>query len=619
MLAVVGGAFLLVRSGRLRPAVLGPTDRLLLTKVQNRTGDKVLEGSVLEGLEIELRQSPFLNVLGDDAYQAGLRQIESEGGEAGVGVSARKVAHDVGAKAYLYGEISRAATAYVISVDVLNMESNDKLASVVEVAQTREEIPSTIGRLANAIRAEMGEDTASIADSSVPLEQEGTQNVEALHDYAVGEAAIQQGRTGDALIAYQQAAVLAPKFVQAQMRLAWLYQAEKAEVASASAAGLALEAAKGAGEKLRMLAQFCYEMNASGDYEHAATTIRQYAHQYPHDIEGMGGLAQVLRRQGHLVEGLLAAQQAYGDDPYDAVAYGEAELAMIGLNRFDSVLQLEAQARRLGVMPSGKMLAAAYLAGRQDLVAGEVNSINSSAGVSYAELLDEGLYLDNSGQMAEGATQWKAAMDASNSVPELISTRAYLLGQSALDRALTGDCRAAKKLAEEMIDLPHGPTAWFHAGMAEALCGDQVKAEEAVTGLRRSFPQNTAVEKYYVPNLQAAVALSAKRPDAALELLAGAEDYDQLSLTPYLMGLAHMAEKQALLAAVDFETVLGHRGSAFAMGGTVYPMAEIGLARASSVAGDKAKSAAASQRLAVLWAGADRGQPLLHGATTKRP
>jgi len=43
-LAVVVGAFLLVRSGRLRPAVLGPTDRLLLTKVQNSTGDKVLEG-----------------------------------------------------------------------------------------------------------------------------------------------------------------------------------------------------------------------------------------------------------------------------------------------------------------------------------------------------------------------------------------------------------------------------------------------------------------------------------------------------------------------------------------------------------------------------------------------
>src|SRR5260370_8162192 len=103
--------------------------------------------------------------------------------------------------------------------------------------------------------------------------------------------------------------------------------------------------------------------------------------------------------------------------------------------------------------------------------------------------------------MGVGAGQWKAGMDASNSVPELISTRAYLLGQSALDRALTGDCGAAKKLAEEMIDLPHGPTAWFHAGMAEGLCGDPVRAEEAVTGCRRSYPHRSAGEQNFVSPL----------------------------------------------------------------------------------------------------------------------
>ena len=89
----------------------------------------------------------------------------------------------------------------------------------------------------------------------VPLEQEGTQDLDALHDYALGEAAMQRGRMGDAIAAYRRAVVRAPRFTQAQMRLAWLYGAEKAEVASASAAGLALEGAKGAGEKLRMLGE----------------------------------------------------------------------------------------------------------------------------------------------------------------------------------------------------------------------------------------------------------------------------------------------------------------------------------------------------------------------------
>ena len=79
--------------------------RLLLAVVQNKTGDPMLDGVVLEGLEIELRQSQALKVRGDDAYQAGARQIEAEGAGAETNVSAQKVAQKIGAKAYLYGEV----------------------------------------------------------------------------------------------------------------------------------------------------------------------------------------------------------------------------------------------------------------------------------------------------------------------------------------------------------------------------------------------------------------------------------------------------------------------------------------------------------------------------------
>jgi serine/threonine-protein kinase len=254
-------------------------------------------------------------------------------------------------------------------------------------------------------------------------------------------------------------------------------------------------------------------------------------------------------------------------------------------------------------------------------VVGEAGSMKNGAGTghrSYAELVDEGMYLDNSGQMNAGAAAWKTAAGAAGGVPELASTQAYMLAQGALNRALTGDCKEAKALVAETNNLPRGPVAWFHAGMAEALCGDKAAAEKAANGLRQSFPQSTAVQQYYVPEMQAAKALAAKTPVDALELLGGAANYDQLSLTPYLMGLAHMADQEPQLAVLDFETVLGHRGGAFAMGGTVYPMAESGLARASLAAGDRAKSAVAHRQLAVLWQGSDRGRTLLHGVSAKK-
>jgi eukaryotic-like serine/threonine-protein kinase len=611
---IAGGAFLLVRGGWLRPAVLGPSDGLLLTVIQNRTGDSTLDGSVLQGLEIELRQSEQLNIRGMDSYSAGLRQIEADGSAEAAGIPARTVAAKTGAKAYLYGEIKKLGTAYVIDIDVLNAESNDKLASLTEVASTRKQIPSVIGRLAAEVRSEMGEDSASTA-AGIPLEQEATANLEALHAYATAETAMQQGRVVDAIVGFRRAIGLDPKFVQAQMRLAWLYSSEKAEVASASAAALAMDVSRDADDKVKLLAKFCYEMNGSGDYNKAASTIRQFTERYPHDAEGMVGLARVLRAQGHLVEALLAAEQAYGENHQAADAYDEAEQAMIGLDRYDAALQLEKQARSLGVARSGNAIAAAYLAGKQEVLAEEVSYIrHDAARRSYAQLSEEGLYLDNTGQMTASAALWSRPQGTSGQSPEMVSARAYMLSQGALDQALAARCSEARGQINEMIDLPHGPSAGFHAGLAAALCGDSATTETIIFWLKQEFPQSTTVALRYIPELETAAALAEKNPAKALVALAIIAPYDADPLTPYLRGMAHMAGKQPALATEDFQMLLAHRGMAFSYGSNVYPMAEIGLAMASEAAGDKALSAAARRKFATLWTesnGALPGLPVI--------
>jgi eukaryotic-like serine/threonine-protein kinase len=602
LLAIVaGGGFLVVRGGWLRPVVLGPSDDLLLTVIQNRTGDSTLDGSVLEGLEIELRQSERLNVRGAEMYAAGLRQITTAG-NVGAVVSAQNVAEKTGAKAYLYGEIKRVGTAYVINVDVLNTESNDKLASVTEAASTRERIPAAIDRVAAAVRSEMGEDSASISEA-VPLEHEATSNLGALHEYVIGEAALQQGRTVDALARFHQAIGLDPRFVQAQMRLTWLYGEEKAEVASTNAAEIALDASRDTDDKVKLLAKFCYEMNASGDYAKAAATIRQYTERYPHDVEGMVGLARVLRTQGHLVEALLAAEQAYVDNHYSAAAYDEAERAMLGLDRYDRALHLEMQARALGIAPNGNAITAAYLAGKQDVVDEEIGSFGSDASQrSYAQLNREGLYLDNTGQMVASAALWGKNTGVLEQRTELTSARAYMLAQSALDRALAGRCSEAGELVKKVGDLSRGLLAGFHSGLAAALCGDISAAEANILWLKQEYPQSTAVAQRYLPELEAAAALARKDEMKAMEMLATIAPYEEDSLAPYLRGVAHMANRQPSLAVTDFQTVLAHRGMAFASESNVYPMAEIGLARAAEAAGDRALSADASRRFAALWA-----------------
>ncbi len=282
-------------------------------------------------------------------------------------------------------------------------------------------------------------------------------------------------------------------------------------------------------------------MNANGDYDRALEVMRAYVGQYPARRGRTKGLARVLRVQGNLEDALRAARQGYGENPFDAETYAEAELAMIEMDRYDSALQLEAQSVRVGVTPSGNALTAGYLAGREDVIAPQVSAVqdalagmdtSGTAPITYAELYRYGLYLDNTGRTEASLELWTTGAARAGDTPELVSTKSSLLAQGALDRALMESCTVALELVDTVKGLPKGPTASFNAGMAAALCGDQTYAEKVIEVLEQSYPQNTAVAKYYVPQLEAAAEIGVNEPEKALDSLVEMGQYDQVSLTP---------------------------------------------------------------------------------------
>ena len=396
--------------------------------------------------------------------------------------------------------------------------------------------------------------------------------------------------------------------------------------ASANSARLARDAATKNNDKVKLLAQFCYEMNASGNYGRAMEVIREYVARYPLDVNGRKGLAHLLRVEGNLPDELQAAQQGYGEDPFDADAYGEAELALIGMNRYDSALQLEAQAERVGVAQSGNALIAGYLAGKEDVIAAQESTlqrtISETATVSpeqikYADLYRYSLYLDNIGRTDAALELWRSAASTAGSVPEFASTQASMLAQGALNQALMQSCNQALELVDGVKDLPKGPVASFNAGMASALCGGQTYAEKVIADLKENYPQSTAVMQYYVPQLQAAGEIGVNEPEKALDPLIALEPYDQISLAPYLRGMANAALGQIPAAMIDFQTVLDHRGSALMLGSDVFPMAEMSVARANMANRDKRDSVEAYRKFLFLWRGADQNQPLIIEASTK--
>jgi len=77
---------------------------------------------------------------------------------------------------------------------------------------------------------------------------------------------------------------------------------------------------------------------------------------------------------------------------------------------------------------------------------------------------------------------------------------------------------------------------------------------------------------------------------------------------PYLRGLAHLSQRAGAEAATEFRKILERKGALFTSSinssAILYPLAQLGLARAPAIAGDTA-SRKAYQEFFALWTDAD--------------
>jgi hypothetical protein len=80
----------------------------------------------------------------------------------------------------------------------------------------------------------------------------------------------------------------------------------------------------------------------------------------------------------------------------------------------------------------------------------------------------------------------------------------------------------------------------------------------------------------------------------------------------YLRGLAYLKLKSGNEAAAEFQKILDNRGQAPLS--ALYPLAHLGLARASALTGDLSRSRKAYQDFLALWKDADSDLTVLQEA-----
>jgi eukaryotic-like serine/threonine-protein kinase len=179
--------------------------------------------------------------------------------------------------------------------------------------------------------------------------------------------------------------------------------------------------------------------------------------------------------------------------------------------------------------------------------------------------------------------------------------------------ALFGDLQQGRTYAERAISF-QPDDAEPGAAQALALSGQSARAEMLLNQVVKKRPDDTLLNGIAFPITRAILAMVRNDPKQALTIL---EPVQQYRLAPdsiylYVRGLAYLQVKQGKEAAVEFQTILDHRGL-FAFSPT-YPLAQLGLARAYALQGDTVKARAAYKDFLTLWKDADTDVPILKQA-----
>jgi len=182
--------------------------------------------------------------------------------------------------------------------------------------------------------------------------------------------------------------------------------------------------------------------------------------------------------------------------------------------------------------------------------------------------------------------------------------------------ALFGDCRQVKEKTRQALAIESQP-ARLHAANALAGCGEFSQMQAMTDDLVSRYPTDTLLRKVFLPLIQARAEMHRGNADEAIRLLETTRPDEGAALfqVAYLRGQAYLRQQKGAEAATEFQKIIGHRGWQPAT--PLYPLAYLGLARASVLEGDRGMARKAYEDFFALWKDADAGLPILIEAKTE--
>jgi len=188
---------------------------VVLADFVNATRDATFDSTLNQALEIDLEQSPYLNLLPRQKVKETLAQMERGDDETLTPELAREVCERNNAQAVLHGSIANFGSKYLLTLTAEGCADGRQVASYKEDVASKEEILGALDAAANQVRKKLGESAASLAKFQTPIEQATTSSLEALRLYSQAQQDDDRNEPRLALALYQHAVALDPNFATA--------------------------------------------------------------------------------------------------------------------------------------------------------------------------------------------------------------------------------------------------------------------------------------------------------------------------------------------------------------------------------------------------------------------
>jgi DNA-binding winged helix-turn-helix (wHTH) protein/tetratricopeptide (TPR) repeat protein len=603
---------------------------IVLADFENKTGESVFDGTLRQGLLVELQQSPFLSLLSEQRVNKTLSLMRLPAMAAITHQVAVSICQRTGSTVAVDGSIERVGGLYVLGLNATNCETGGLIDSEQGKVKNKEGVLDALSAMASRFRAHVGESATTLHQHNASLAEATTSSAEALKAYSMAWTLHTNRGVADAIPLLRHAVELDPEFAMAHAALGRMYADIDESDLSVQSLRRAWELRDHASDREKFFITMNYLALATGNMEEARKVAEAWALTYPRDSVPhtlLSGLPNKVT--GHYEEAIAQAHKALELDPDYGMSYFNLAVNNLYLQQFDAAAAaLDAGIKRGIELEEFQMLAYDLAFLRQDLRSLDqiVKRARQRSGtVSWIDN-KEAFRFAYSGNLRKARSLSEQAVARAQAVNEQERAGLWEAGE-AVREAMVGTQPEAVNSAHAATRLSMDREVAYGAGLAFAMAGDSAHAQAIVDGLQKRFPEDTSVRFVYLPVMKAQIALNSNNPALALEVLKPTMALELgVSRCPintlygalypiYFRGLALLASGRGGAAAVNFQKIIDHNG--IVLSDPVGAVAQVQLGRSYRLAGERAKAKAAYEGFLRLWRRADPEIPILRMAQSE--